>query len=761
MNRHMCKAGRLVTAAVLSACGAASADPGRELAGVNRGWSYRFAAPQATIAADIEAGFRPISIVRIASNQYDIVYVQDSGAFANPNPAAIYNQTESTMNTVLTLTGRRLMDVDPYANGAEVNFAGIGIDNTGPEQRGWTWVFNRSIAGIQSHLSANPSLRPIDLNAYTFGGERRYSMVTVQNTGSEQRDFAVHFDKAASEMRTALGNRLTGQRLVSMTVHSEAARRVSGVAIQNDGTPWWFYTQLTPQQISERLGSTGSRLVSMERFDSFDGSGDLFAVVMINNSNALTTRAGEFMRDRVDSNRGTEAHVGLYFKEVGGPVLASLNADRPFEPASLIKAAHLVYAVSRFASGADSVAATLLNDDISNPDECPTTGSPPGASATETVNRVLRRMMERSDNNATREIQLRYGRTNINNYLRGPVGLTQSVINGTPLGCLDCDFQFNVLTPREICQLFERVADGSLFDNTWQEYFYSAMEDSRDATTLDDPDRFDGAYLTMRQLIADESAGLDLTAAELEDFTDRTYHVRKGGGYQIAGCPGQTAFFHAKSLAGWMRLPFKDTSDVITNREFVGATLIDFAPNDNTSSEALNAFPDLFRDQVRAALVSWDNACTPPSIINQPDALEVIRGGSAQFQVTAGFGVGPVAYQWLRNGVLISNGLQPDGSFVSGATTRTLNMSNVRSTAIVVARLTKACGVLNSSLVFLSVVTCPADFNDDGSLDPDDLSDFITCYFTTPPCAEADYSGDGNTDPDDLSDYITAYFAGC
>jgi len=44
-------------------------------------------------------------------------------------------------------------------------------------------------------------------------------------------------------------------------------------------------------------------------------------------------------------------------------------------------------------------------------------------------------------------------------------------------------------------------------------------------------------------------------------------------------------------------------------------------------------------------------------------------------------------------------------------------------------------------------------------VDPDDLSDYIACYFAAPPCGGADFNGDGTADPDDLSDYIGAYFA--
>ncbi len=53
------------------------------------------------------------------------------------------------------------------------------------------------------------------------------------------------------------------------------------------------------------------------------------------------------------------------------------------------------------------------------------------------------------------------------------------------------------------------------------------------------------------------------------------------------------------------------------------------------------------------------------------------------------------------------------------------------------------------------------DVNRDGFMDPDDLSDYIACYFASPPCGFADYNCDYTVDPDDLSDYIAAYFLPC
>ncbi len=62
------------------------------------------------------------------------------------------------------------------------------------------------------------------------------------------------------------------------------------------------------------------------------------------------------------------------------------------------------------------------------------------------------------------------------------------------------------------------------------------------------------------------------------------------------------------------------------------------------------------------------------------------------------------------------------------------------------------------TLLYSAARVCQTDFNVDGVTDPDDLSDFISCFFDSPPCEGADYNLDGFTDPDDLSDYIAGFF---
>ncbi len=58
------------------------------------------------------------------------------------------------------------------------------------------------------------------------------------------------------------------------------------------------------------------------------------------------------------------------------------------------------------------------------------------------------------------------------------------------------------------------------------------------------------------------------------------------------------------------------------------------------------------------------------------------------------------------------------------------------------------------------VVRSGADFNGDGTIDPDDLADFIAGFFGSPPDIRTDFNGDGVIDPDDLADFIAAFFGG-
>ena len=122
-----------------------------------------------------------------------------------------------------------------------------------------------------------------------------------------------------------------------------------------------------------------------------------------------------------------------------------------------------------------------------------------------------------------------------------------------------------------------------------------------------------------------------------------------------------------------------------------------------------------------------------------------------------------LSYLWHFNGLELADGPTGNGSTISGSSTPTLTISNAQlaDEGQYLVRVFNPCGGATSLDAPLDVNTCPADFNNDGDLNPDDLADYINCYFSSPPCPQADFNADSDTNPDDLSDYINAYFAGC
>ncbi len=147
---------------------------------------------------------------------------------------------------------------------------------------------------------------------------------------------------------------------------------------------------------------------------------------------------------------------------------------------------------------------------------------------------------------------------------------------------------------------------------------------------------------------------------------------------------------------------------------------------------------------------------SPPAITGQPvSALNCGRVG-AGFTVTVA-GARALTYQWRFNGAPIDSTANPSAATAS-LSIASPQASDAGSYDCVISSGCDGDSVLTTAAVTLNV--CPADFNCDGVLDPDDLADYIGCFFG-PPCLLSDYNGDGFTDPDDLADYIGVFFAGC
>ncbi len=95
---------------------------------------------------------------------------------------------------------------------------------------------------------------------------------------------------------------------------------------------------------------------------------------------------------------------------------------------------------------------------------------------------------------------------------------------------------------------------------------------------------------------------------------------------------------------------------------------------------------------------------TPPTISSQPVSQSLAAGSTAQFTVTAG-GSAPLAYHWLKNGVLLAT-----GGNVSGSATPTLSVATISSAdaANYSVIITNSSGSITSAIATLTVLLPPA-----------------------------------------------------
>jgi hypothetical protein len=711
---HVLRRLALLAVAVLLAA-PAWAQP-EEILDTPAGWTYWYGTTSATIAADINAGLRPFSIQRVAANSYDVVTVANSGDYAVAGFGTgnmHYDRTLAQMTTALA--NRRLVSLDCYEVAGQTQMSGISIPNPGGAV-GWGWLVGQTRQQIVDWVSnTTPALRITDLSIYTVGGQKYYAAVAVNNQGAQYQGWWWYFDQTGEEivdLLTANSARLIDIELETAPTLFSPARFACVMVAQNPGAGW-FHDALTAQQVNDFINQTGGRLTSLHRYTTALGA-TRYAVSLVDNANDQTRRVRDYMA--AEATAGT---YGFKLKRVGGEVLASLNENFVFEPASSMKIIHGAYAIRECAQGD-----MALDDDIWVPNRCTSeyynNVCPDDLyscdSGYEPFSTTIRGMLQNSHNGRTHTLELLFGRATLNNFADFTLDLTNTQINHT-LGCL-CGEPFNTTTASDLVSVYEQIGDGTLFNSTWRDNLFSLMANVQAWGYGSAPGH---SFYTLGQVINQEAAPTDLTPAEITAFRDEVQYVVKGGAY---GCDGTTW----RASAGWSRLPFK--LFVFGNwftipRDYAFTTFVD-GGTDPGSQVAYPASEEILREQIAEALATWDDACVP-GISSQPANTTVEEGLDAHFTVVAG-GTGSPTYQWQRFFFGSWLNMTDAAGQVSGATTATLNILGVAEAneGQYRCRITKICGTSTSNAATLTVI--PGDLTPV----PDGLPDHLVMHSPSP-----------------------------
>jgi hypothetical protein len=333
------------------------------------------------------------------------------------------------------------------------------------------------------------------------------------------------------------------------------------------------------------VAQNGARIVDVEPY-LVNGS-KRFAALMVNNSNALTSRLAALLR------YGADGATGLFLKRVNGSVLASLQPDFVFEPASTIKALIHLYALSEVQSG-DATLGELINYCATMNGSCPI--DPPCNGPDRSLEWQLQQMMWMSDNPATEAVTRRFGRAAINAFA-GQIGMSLSQLNHI-IGCGGPTP--NELTARDIATLYEEVATGILTDDL-RDTFYELMS-GKDPSYADGTIDFTGAWGAISGIINEEAAALGLSTTVREAFKRQIRFANKAGGYGVNG-------LSYVSQAGWISLPICQ-NDTAGAREYVFSFFVHGAESQSSVDARFATLRgEILREPIRDALGDFTSPC--------------------------------------------------------------------------------------------------------------------------------------------------------
>ncbi len=510
-----------------------------------------------------------------------------------------YGIDGSTLSGLLDDNNARLISLKAYDIGrSDIRFTAVMISNTGPDASIWWWYYNATPDDISDLVDENEA-RLTQINAYEINGQTRYAAVMVDNTGENNKIWWWYINATPEDVSNLVQS--NNARLVDMDIDPATGRLAVIMNSCESGCPyWWWYVHVPEDQLLHLVNQNGARIIDV---NDYPGCGSTcYDIILINNSNAITTRVGEILRS------GTDGTKGLYLEEVGGSVLANLMNDYVFEPASTLKVGVHLHTILQIRDNPDIYHNTLIPayPPLIPPDSCPDDPS----EGEETIFDADRKMMRYSDNATTRELVdffvIQLGQ-DINDTMTS-IGMTDSSINHV-FGCGGPPA--NQTTLNDLATLYRGVANGTLIDMYDRELFYLQMA----GTYMFNQEGYDWTHLvdTDIPLFIDQEAPAGMPTALKDAFKEDIFLAYKAGGYSLCADAQCSSLVHHGSLFGYAEIPFCNAEGP---REYIfGFFIADATDFDDLDDTFTVVRTELLREQIQAGLASCFQQIYLPLII--------------------------------------------------------------------------------------------------------------------------------------------------
>jgi len=536
-------------------------------------WYYGITPSQlSTIVSNTGGRIVSLQVEQASPLLFTVALVSNTGSYAKAW-WYYYGVTASQLAANITANNARIASLEAYEIAGTTYFAAVLLSNTGADAKAWWWYYGITPSQIGPLVQQN-NARLVDLRSYATAAGTRYAVVMISNTGADAKAWWWYFGVSGAQVGSFLQQ--NSAFLISIQPADASGSAFNVIMEQSPSIYWWWYFGVSDAQLGDRLSQNGARLLDVKTYTS--GGARKFAAVMVNNSNAATTRVGQILRS------GTDGETGLYLKQNGGGSLASLQSSRVFEPASSIKILIGLHAMRQVDAGLASLNQSVVV-------YAPGAGSCPSnvVTGTETMGNAILAMLENSDNQRTKAMIDTFGFSAINQTATN-IGLTGTHLNHYP-GCGGPPA--NQLTLVDASKIYEGIANGSLLTAASRSALYARMP----AQAGD----FTGIQSAVNTIVDAEAPAFGLNATEVSQFKVRLATHYKAGGYTLC-TPGCLEY---RSVAGSAEVPLC-VNGVASKRDYTWGIFIDGASGAAAANNTFNAAKaEPLREPIRAALSSW------------------------------------------------------------------------------------------------------------------------------------------------------------
>ncbi len=517
-----------------------------------------------------------------APDSFTAVFVSNTGSYQKTWWIYV-NMTPTDLLTFVNNNSARVTVLKTYtdAGGNELMDA-VMISNTGADNKIWWFLDNQTTASLTTFWQNN-NARITQINSYTKNGSTKYAAVLISNTGADSRTWYWYVEDSVSQAVNQISS--FNARLIDLDIAPSGNYNVVMVDCSSNCPLWWWYVNVTTNDLLNIPLQNGARIIDA---NSTAGCGDrCWSFVLINNSNAITTRVGQILRN------GSDGTLGLYLKQVNGPLLANLMDGSTFEPASAIKAVtHLYYMRSL-------IAGTVTKQTLIPKYQPPTSGSCPGNTVigSETIDTADREMMFHSDNTRTRELNDYFGVNNVN-LMANNLGLVHTAILHV-VGCGSTQNP-NQTTLDDLGKLYEDVALANTVDAARRTLFFANMA-GKSEYQFEGYD-WTGLWSTDLPAMIQQEAPLGAKKPLLNWFRSSMDLSYKAGNYNLCTNNSCSTLKYDIAISGWAQVPFCDGGGA---RQFVFGIYIYNATNLTQASNTFTAAKaELLREQIHDGLAS-------------------------------------------------------------------------------------------------------------------------------------------------------------